>query len=121
MGLPIGKMISRIKIAFLFFAIGSVADIISTWLCWTTLKSHEGHEANFIVVAFVHWLGLPAGLVGCKVAAAFVVLASSATLARVFPKQITDYRLAELLFVAMGCIYLAAAFWNFCGLALSRS
>jgi len=119
-GMPIGKILSKIKGAFLFFAIGSVADLFSTWLCWTTLKSREGHEANFIVVAFVRWFGVPAGLVGCKVAAAFVVLASSVTLARVFPRQVTDYRLAEISLVAMGCIYLVAGCWNVCGLALSR-
>jgi hypothetical protein len=119
-GISVGKILSKTKGPLLFFALASVVDLLSTWLCWTTLKSREGHEENFIVVAFVRWFGLPAGLVGCKVAAALVVLASSVTLARMFPKQVTDYRLAEMLFVAMGCLYLAAGFWNVCGLSLSQ-
>src|ERR1700679_4297096 len=116
----IWKFLSRIKSsAVLFFAFGSTADILSTWLSRTTLKPQQGHEANFIVVAFVRWLGMPAGLVGSKVAAAVVVLASSVALARVFSQKVTDYRLAETLFFTMGCIYMAAGFWNVCGLALS--
>jgi hypothetical protein len=87
-GMPIGKILLRIKGAFLFFTIGSAADIYSTWRSWTTLKPRQGHEANLIVVVFVRWLGLPAGLVGCKIVAAVVVLASSVTLARTFPRKV---------------------------------
>ncbi len=117
---PIGEVFSRIKASFLVFVFGSAADVLSTWRCWTTLNPHQGHEANLIVVAFVRLLGLPAGLVGCKIVAAVVVLASSVILGRLFPRNVTDYRLAETLFVALGCIYLAAGAWNAFGLAYSR-
>src|ERR1035438_1915916 len=103
--MPIGKVLAKIRVAILIFVTGSAADAISTWRCWTVLKPHEGHEANFIVVYFVRHLGMATGLVACKVAAAVVVLASSVTLGRLFPGHVTDYRLAEALFVVMGCIY----------------
>jgi len=119
-GTPIGKILSKIKVALLIYAFGSAADLLSTWRCWTTLKPHEGHEANLIVVAFVQLFGMPAGLVACKIVAAAVVLASSVTLGRLFPQRVTDYRLAETLFVALGCIYLAAGVWNAFGLAYHR-
>jgi hypothetical protein len=115
--MPIGRVLARIRVAILIFVTGSAADAISTWRCWTVLKPQEGHEANFIVVFFVQHLGMAAGLIGCKVAAAVVVLGSSVTLGRLFPGHVTDYRLAEALFVVMGCIYLLAGGWNACGLA----
>jgi hypothetical protein len=118
--MPIGGILAKIKVALLLFAFGSAFDALTTWRCWVMIKPHEGHEANPVVVAFVKVLGLPAGLVGCKVVAAVVVLASSVTLCRLFPRLVTDYRLAETLFVALGCIYLAAGIWNACGLAYCR-
>ena len=118
--MPIGKALEKIRVATLIFALGSAADVISTWRCWTVLKPHEGHEANVIVVFFVQHLGMAAGLVGCKVAAAAVVLASSVTLGRLFPQHVAAHRLAEALFVVMGCIYLLAGAWNAYGLALYK-
>ncbi len=116
-GMPIGEILSKIKVALLVYAFGSAADLISTWRCWAILKPHEGHEANPIVVAFVQHFGMAGGLVGCKIVAAVVVLVSSMTLGRLFPRHVADYRLAETLFVAMGCIYLVAGVWNAYGLA----
>lgn len=119
-GTPIGVILSKIKVALLIYAFGSAADLLLTWGCLTTIKPHEGHKVNLIVVFLVKHFGMAAGLVGCKVVAAVVVLGSGMTLGRMFPRRVTDFRLAEALFVAMDCIYLAAGVWNACGLVYYR-
>jgi hypothetical protein len=119
-GPPIGEFLAKIKVALLIFAFGSAVDLLSTWRCLKTITPREGHEVNLIVVFFVRHFGMAAGLVGCKLMAAVVVLASSVTLGHMFPRHVTDYRLAETLFVALGCIYLAAGVWNTIGLANYR-
>jgi len=60
------------------------------------------------------------GLVGCKIVAAVIVRTSSVILGRLFPRHVADFRLAETLFVVLGCIYLVAGVWNACGLAYKR-
>jgi len=54
--MPFGKALAKIWAALLILAIGSAADVLSTWRCSSVLEPHEGHEANVTVMGCVYLL-----------------------------------------------------------------
>ena len=98
--MPIGRLVSKTRGAFRFLR----SRLHGRYFIRTIPLLDDAQDfppraqrRGVIVVAFVARVGsgVPAGLVGCKFAAAFAVLVSSMILARMFPSHVTDYRIAE--------------------------